>query len=308
MSTWTTANIPDLSEQIVVVTGATSGIGLWTAHGLAARGANVVLAVRNMARGQTAASEIRTAHPHARLSVAELDVSRLGSIAEFATRLAGDLPRLDVLVNNAGLGLQPVRSVTADTFETQFATNYLGPFALTARLIPLLLKAPAPRVVMVSSGAHKRGRIHFDDLQAERSYSGIAVYSQSKLADLMFTLELARRCQEQGSRLASLAAHPGLSRTNFIKATALPRPVQAIMNGLFKVLGQDSQAGAWPSLYAAAMPDAVNGDYWGPGGFLELRGKPVRVKPAPRALDRAAWRQLWQVSEELTGVRFPALT
>jgi NAD(P)-dependent dehydrogenase (short-subunit alcohol dehydrogenase family) len=296
MSTWTTANIPDLSEQIVVVTGATSGIGLWTAHGLAARGANVVLAVRNMARGQTAASEIRTAHPHARLSVAELDVSRLGSIAEFATRLAGDLPRLDVLVNNAGLGLQPVRSVTADTF------------ALTARLIPLLLKAPAPLETMTTRGAHKRGRIHFDDLQAERSYSGIAVYSQSKLADLMFTLELARRCQEQGSRLASLAAHPGLSRTNFIKATALPRPVQAIMNGLFKVLGQDSQAGAWPSLYAAAMPDAVNGDYWGPGGFLELRGKPVRVKPAPRALDRAAWRQLWQVSEELTGVRFPALT
>ncbi len=308
MTKWSTDDMPDLSGRVAVVTGASSGLGFWTARVLAAHGAEVVLAVRNIARGEAAAAEIRAAHQQARLSVGQVDLSNLGSVAAFAARLAAELPRLDILVNNAGLGMQPARAVTAEGFETQLATNYLGPFALTGRLIPLLLQAPAPRVVVVSSRIHKQGRIDFGDLQAARGYRGIPAYAQSKLADLMFMLELARRAQEQGSRLAVLGAHPGLSRTGFVKATALPGPVQALMNAAFQLFGQDARAGAWPSLYAAAMPDAGNGDYWGPGGLLELHGRPVRVKPAARALDRETGRRLWEVSETLTGVRFPALS
>jgi NAD(P)-dependent dehydrogenase (short-subunit alcohol dehydrogenase family) len=307
MPSWTTESIPDQTGRIIAITGATSGLGLVCAQTLAGKGAELVLAVRNTANGETVAAGIRARHPGARITVSALDLASLVSVAEFARRADGTLPRLDVLINNAGLGMQPQRHVTKDGFEQQFGTNHLGHFALTAQLIPALLRAPAPRVVPVASMAHRRGKIAWDDLQTARPYDGRVAYNQSKLANLMFGLELAARAAEQQSRLASIPAHPGFSKTGFIAATQMPGYKQAIGNLASVLIGQSAQAGAGPQLYAATMPDAKNGEYWGPDGFLEIRGTPARGKVWPHASDRADWRRLWQVSEELTGVAFPAL-
>jgi NAD(P)-dependent dehydrogenase (short-subunit alcohol dehydrogenase family) len=305
--TWNTNLIPDQSGKIVVITGATSGLGLCCAETLAARGADVVMAVRNTAKGQAASADIRTRHPAAKISVESLDLSSLASVRDFAARADAAYPHIDVLLNNAGLGLTPERVVTVDGFEQQFATNHLGHFALTGRLVPVLLRAPAPRVVPVASIAHRRGAILWDDPQQANGYSGRAAYNQSKLANLMFALELARRAAAQGSRLASIAAHPGLSRTGFIAATGMPGYMQRVGMLASYLLGQNAEAGAAPLLYAAAMPDAVNGDYWGPDGFLEIRGAPARGKVWPHALVAADQARLWDMSERLTGVVFPSL-
>jgi NAD(P)-dependent dehydrogenase (short-subunit alcohol dehydrogenase family) len=218
------------------------------------------------------------------------------------------MPRVDVLLNNAGLGMQPTRHTTRDGFEQQFGTNHLGHFALTAQLMPALLRAPAPRVVPVASMAHRRGKIAWDDLQSEHPYDGRAAYNQSKLANLMFGLELAARATEQASRLSSIPAHPGFSMTGFIKATEMPGWKQGVANLAGLILGQSAEAGSWPLLYASAMPDAQNGQYWGPDGMLEIRGKPAVGRVWPHAQDRADWQRLWAVSEQLTGVAFPALS
>ena len=305
--TWTTDQIPDQTGRIIAITGATSGLGLVCAQTLAARGAELVLAVRNTANGETVAAGIRARHPSAKITVSALDLASLASIAEFGRRAEATLPRLDVLMNNAGLGMQPERHTTRDGFEQQFGTNHLGHFALTAHLIPTLLRAPAPRVIPVASMAHRRGKIAWDDLQTERPYDGRVAYNQSKLANLMFGLELAARATEQESRLASIPAHPGFSMTGFIKATDMPGYKQAVANLAGILLGQSAAAGAEPQLYAATMPDATNGEYWGPSGFLEIRGKPARGRVWPHAADRADWQRLWQVSEELTGLTFPSL-
>jgi NAD(P)-dependent dehydrogenase (short-subunit alcohol dehydrogenase family) len=242
------------------------------------------------------------------VTVGSLDLASLASVAEFARRIDGSMPRVDVLLNNAGLGMQPVRHVTKDGFEQQFGTNHLGHFALTAQLLPALLRAPSPRVVPVASIAHRRGKIAWDDLQTERPYDGRVAYNQSKLANLMFGLELAARATEQRSRLSSIVAHPGVSATGFVSATELPGYMRAIFNLVVNVAGQSAEAGSWPLLYAAAMPDAKNGEYWGPDGILEVRGKPAVAKVWPHAQDRADWRRLWAVSEELTGQVFPELS
>jgi NAD(P)-dependent dehydrogenase (short-subunit alcohol dehydrogenase family) len=307
MPTWTTSQIPDQTGRIIVITGATSGLGLACAQALAARGAELVLAVRNTAIGETIAGGLRAKHPGARITVSALDLASLASVAAFASRADSTLPRIDVLLNNAGLGGQPTRHVTKDGFEQQIGTNHLGHFALTAQLIPALLRAPAPRVVPVASIAHRRGRINWDDLQSERPYEGRTAYNQSKLANLMFGLELAARATEQSSRLASITAHPGFAMTNFIKATEVPGYQQAIFNVAAVLLGQSAEAGSWPLLYAAAMPDAKNGEYWGPDGTMELRGQPAIARVWPHARDRADWRRLWSVSEALTGQVFPSL-
>jgi NAD(P)-dependent dehydrogenase (short-subunit alcohol dehydrogenase family) len=307
MAGWTVDAIPDQAGRIAVITGATSGLGLCCAQTLARRHAEVVLAVRDTARGEAVAAAIRAKVPGAKLSVRALDLASLASVRAFAERAGADLPRIDMLLNNAGLGMQPQRHETRDGFEQQFGTNHLGHFALTGLLIPTLLRAPAPRVVTVASMAHRRGTIHWDDLQSRQNYNGRMAYNQSKLANLMFGLELAARAAEQGSPLASIPAHPGLSMTGFLTATGLPAWMRAGGVVATKLLGQSAEAGSWPSLYAATMPDATNGQYWGPDGVLEIRGKPAPGRVWPHATHRADWQRLWDVSQELTGVIFPPL-
>lgn len=307
MPTWTPAQMPDQTGRIVIVTGASSGIGTEAAEALAGRGAQVVLAVRDQTRGEVTRTRIMTRHPEAKVVVALLDVADLGSVRTFARRMEDTLPHVDALLNNAGLGMQSARSVTVDGFERQFGTNHLGHFALTGLSIPLLLKAPAPRVVAIASIAHRRGRIDFDDLQGEQRYDGSKAYSQSKLSNLMFALELDRRARAAGSRLVSVAAHPGIAATGFVAAIGLPRlVVRAVTLGI-GVFGQDAAQGALPGLYAATMPGVEGGQYWGSDGFMEIRGMPGPAKISPHALDRDVWGRLWAKSEELTGVHYPPL-
>jgi NAD(P)-dependent dehydrogenase (short-subunit alcohol dehydrogenase family) len=307
MTSWTANDIPNLAGRIAIVTGATSGIGFEAALALARKGAETVLAVRDSVRGEACAERIRAQHPDARLRVMALDLASQASVRDFAEAATAALPAIDILLNNAGLGFQPTRSVTKDDFERQFGTNHLGHFALTGRLIPALLKSASPRVVTIASLAHRRGRINFDDLQSEQKYSGNAAYSQSKLANLMFALELNRRASLAGSKLLSAAAHPGLSTTGFIAATEMPGWQRAIGGAVMNLLGQDAAHGALPGLYAATMPDVAGGQYWGPDGMREMRGAPALAKIFPQAADQAAAARLWTVSETLTGVTFPPL-
>lgn len=307
MSAWTANHISDLTGRIAIVTGATSGIGFAAAAALAGKAAETVLAVRDTARGEACASQIRQLHPAAKLQVLALDLASLASVAAFAEKAAALLPRVDILLNNAGLGFQPTRSVTKDGFERQFGTNHLGHFALTGRLAPLLLNAAAPRVVTIASLAHRRGRINFDDLQSERAYSGGRAYSQSKLANLLFARELDRRARLAGSPLVSVAAHPGFSTTGFMAATEMPGWQRGIGGAVLGLFGQDAAHGALPGLYAATMPDVWGGQYWGPDGLREMRGAPAPAKIAPQAEDKAVWARLWAVSETLTGVTYPPL-
>jgi len=307
VTAWTSADIPPLTGRIAIVTGATSGIGAQAAQALAAHGAEVLLAVRDTARGEAQAAAIRAQHPGARVSVGALDLASLASVRDFAGRTGDTIPRIDILLNNAGLGLQKTRHTTADGFEQMFGTNHLGHFALTGRLIPALLRAPAPRVVTIASIAHRRGSIDFDDLQTERPYTGRKAYGQSKLANLMFALELDRRARAAGSRLASIAAHPGVATTGFVAATGTPRIMVTLANLAISIFGHSSAKGALPGLYAATMPGVIGGQYWGPDGFLEIRGTPAPARIAPQGQDHAVWARLWTVSEELTGVTYPAL-
>ena len=308
MPRWTPATMPDQDGRVVVITGGSSGIGAEAADALAGRGAQVVLAIRSQARGDAARARIVARHPQAQVTVSLLDVAELDSVRAFARRIADTVPRVDVLLNNAGLGLQMARAVTVDGFERQFGTNHLGHFALTGLLMPVLLAAPSPRMVAISSIAHRRGRIDFDDLQGERRYNGSRAYSQSKLANLMFAFELDRRARAAGSRLLSVAAHPGFAATGFVAAIGLPRAVAAVIDAGIGVFGQDAARGALPGLYAATMPDVAGGQYWGPDGFREIKGDPALAAISPHALDQAVWQRLWTVSEQLTGVRYPALS
>jgi NAD(P)-dependent dehydrogenase (short-subunit alcohol dehydrogenase family) len=307
MPDWTIDSIPDQTGRIAVITGASSGIGEEAARALAARGAEVVLAVRDQARGDATRAGILARTPGARVSVSLLNLADLSSVRAFAERVAESLPRIDIMLNNAGLGLQSARATTIDGFERQFGTNHLGHFALTGLLIPTLLRAPSPRVVTIASIAHKRGSIDFADLQGERHYTGRKAYGQSKLANLLFAFELDKRARAAGSRLTSVAAHPGVATTGFVAATGMPRPIVTLSNLAIALLFQDAVHGALPGLYAATMPDVQGGEYWGPDGIMEARGMPARAKPAKQALDQAVWQRLWSVSEALTGVAYPPL-
>ncbi len=307
LTNWNTGLIPDLSGKQAIVTGASSGLGFESAQALAASGASVVLAVRDLARGEAAAAKIRVAHPDARLTVSLLDLTSLASVHDFAERMADTLARLDILLNNAGLGLQSKRSVTADGFECQFGTNHLGHFALTGQLIRVLLRAPAPRVVTIASIAHRGGAIDLNDLQTERPYTGRRAYGQSKLANIMFALELDRLARQQGSRLISVAAHPGVATTGFMAATGTPGPIVALAQFAISIIGHTAAAGALPGLYAATMPDVRGGQYWGPDGFKEMRGMPALAQLASQANDKAMWSGLWAASEKLTGIVYPPL-
>jgi NAD(P)-dependent dehydrogenase (short-subunit alcohol dehydrogenase family) len=300
---WTAADIPSQSGKTAVVTGANSGIGLATARELARAGAAVVAAVRNVAKGEAAAAEIRTSVPNASLEVSKLNLDDLASVREFADRFSGEQGRLDLLVNNAGV-MAPPRRTTVDGFESQFGTNHLGHFALTGLLLGQLLNAPEPRVVTVSSPGHRIGTIDFEDLQHERRYNNWLAYGQSKLANLMFAFELNRRAVRAGIALKSYAAHPGYAATNLQfsgPAHWYERIGGAIGN---RVFAQSADMGALPTLYAGTVPNLPGGSFVGPDGFLEQRGHPHLVTAAGKAYDQEAWRRLWEVSEELTGVRY----
>jgi NAD(P)-dependent dehydrogenase (short-subunit alcohol dehydrogenase family) len=296
---WTAADIPDQSGRLIIVTGANSGLGAVDSRELARAGARVIMASRDVEKGEAAARGIRADADGAGVEVARLDLADLGSVREFADRMPD---RVDVLINNAGV-MAPPRRLTKDGFESQFGTNHLGHFALTGLLLGRLLAAPEPRVVTVSSPLHRIGRISFSDLQGEHRYFRWFAYGQSKLANLMFAFELQRRATEAGTNLKSVAAHPGYSATN-LQFAAPPRFDRAVMAVSNRLVAQSAEMGVLPTLYAATVPDLPGGSFVGPDGPAEQRGYPKIVTAAGKAYDEDAWRRLWQVSEELTGVTY----
>lgn len=300
---WSVSDIPDQSGRTVVVTGANTGIGYHTAAELAFRGAHVVLAVRNLEKGNTALARIIAVKPDADITLQELDLGSLASIRRAAQALRASYPRIDLLINNAGVMWTP-KQVTEDGFELQFGTNHLGHFALTGLLLDHLLPVRGSRVVTVSSLGHRlRAAIHFDDLQWERSYSRVGAYGQSKLANLLFTYELQRRLADAAAPTLAVAAHPGGSNTDLSRN--LPGIVQPIKAVLAPLLFQGPQSGAWPTLRAATDPTVEGGQYYGPDGLGEQRGRPKLVQSSAQSHDTELQRRLWDVSEELTGVKFP---
>jgi NAD(P)-dependent dehydrogenase (short-subunit alcohol dehydrogenase family) len=299
---WTAADIPDQSGRIAVVTGANSGLGFVVARELARAGAHVLMACRDVGKAEAAAGRIREAVPRADVEVVAVDLADLASVRACAEGIAAAHEWVDVLINNAGIMAAP-RRLTGDGFESQLATNHLGHFALTGLLLAKLLAAAEPRVVTETSLAHRIGRIAFSDLRGERRYRRWGAYAQSKLANLMFCFELQRRAAAAGTRLKSIAAHPGYARTNLQFAAPPPheRAIMAVTNLLF---GQSAEMGALPTLYAATAPDLPGGSVVGPDGLMQRRGHPRVVGAARHAYDQNAWRRLWDVSEQLTGVRY----
>jgi NAD(P)-dependent dehydrogenase (short-subunit alcohol dehydrogenase family) len=294
--------IPSQLSKTAVVTGATGGLGYETALALAKAGAEVILTGRDDRKGQSAVDKISREVVGAKVAYERLDLASLASIAEFAERMHSRTS-LDILINNAGVMALPRRQVTADGFEMQLGTNHLGHFALTARLLPLLRRASAPRVVSLSSLAHRTGRIDFNDLQGERVYSPWKAYGQSKLACLMFALELQRRSDAAGWKVTSNAAHPGFARTNLF--TSGPGGLLSVATDFAApFFGHSAADGARPTLFAATSPTAEPGGYYGPGGFGELRGPPARALIMPQARDATAAARLWEVSVTLTHTSF----
>jgi NAD(P)-dependent dehydrogenase (short-subunit alcohol dehydrogenase family) len=296
------AEIPSQLGRLAVITGATGGLGYETALALAKAGAEVVLTGRDDRKGASAIEKIDREAPGARTSYESLDLASLQSIADFAQR-THSRPSLDLLINNAGVMALPRRQTTTDGFEMQFATNHLGHFALTARLMPLLRRASAPRIVNLSSLAHRTGFIDFNDLQGARVYSPWKAYGQSKLAALMFALELQRRSDAKGWNLTSTAAHPGFARTGLF-ASGPGGLLSLATDFAAPLFGQSAANGARPILFAATNPKARPGAYYGPGGIGELRGAPAPALTMPQARDAAAAARLWDVSGKLTGTSF----
>jgi NAD(P)-dependent dehydrogenase (short-subunit alcohol dehydrogenase family) len=303
---WTADQIPGQRGRIAVVTGANSGLGLATARELARAGARVVIACRNVEKGASAARRIESAVPDAQVEVEALDLASLDSVRAFAERFRAEHGGLDLLINNAGV-MAPPRSTTAEGFELQLGTNHLGHFALAALLIDTMEGRDDARVVTVSSGAHRIGRMQFDDLQGERRYNRWRAYGQSKLANLLFALELDRRLRAAGFAIRSVAAHPGYAATNLQSAAppAIDRVVMAVTN---RLVAQSAEMGALPILYAATYPGLEGGSFVGPDGIGEQRGHPTLVAPSRAARDEAVARRLWAVSEELTGAPFELRT
>lgn len=300
MTDWTTADISDQTGRLAIITGANTGLGFETAKALAAKGARVVLAVRNLEKGKRAVAEIVAEVPAADLELQELDLGSLASVRAAADQIRSNHDRIDLLINNAGV-MYPPKQTTEDGFEMQLGTNHLGHFAFTGLLLDRLLPVAGSRVVTVSSIGHRiNAAIHFDDLQWERGYSRVGAYGQSKLANLLFTYELQRRLT--GEKTTALVAHPGGSDTELIRH--LPRALQAAVP-LLRPLFQDAAAGALPTLRAATDPGALGGQYFGPDGLGGTRGNPKVVPSSDRSHDADLQRRLWTVSEELTGVTYP---
>ncbi len=306
MTHWTAADIPSQRGRTAVVTG-TGGLGFEDALALARAGARVIIAGRSPSRGAIAVNQIRQCAPGAKVDFEALDLARLDSITAFGKRLRASVDGLDLLINNAGVMTPPTRKLSADGFELQFGTNHLGHFALTGELLPLLRAGSRPRVVTLSSIAARSGAINFDDLQSERSYVPMAAYAQSKLACLMFALELQRRCAAAGWAIQSIAAHPGVARTDLLPNGAGARSIQGMARRYLWFLFQPAAQGALPTLYAATSPQARGGAYYGPDKLSETRGYPAIAKAPPLALDIDSAARLWTASERLTGVSFPTV-
>ncbi len=299
---WSVADVPDLGGRVAVVTGANSGLGLHTAEVLALRGARVFLACRDPRRGDAAAEGLASG-AGVPPSVLPLDLADLGSVARAAARLADEVDHVDILVNNAGIMAVPFAR-TVDGFESQFATNHLGHFALTGRLLPLLLSRGS-RVVTTSSQLHRLGTIDGDHPEGPDRYRPFAAYGRSKLANLLFAFELDRRAAASGAPVVSVAAHPGYAATNLSRSGPArgARRLELVATALGeRLLAQSAADGALPQLRAVTEPDVPGGTYFGPGGLLGLRGSPVRVAPSRRSLDRATAEALWAWSERATGV------
>jgi NAD(P)-dependent dehydrogenase (short-subunit alcohol dehydrogenase family) len=300
MDRWTAERIADQSGRTFIVTGATSGLGFETTRQLAAHGGRVVLAARSQANGRDAVARLTAAQPGAAVEFRALDLADLDSVRAFAAAILGDGIAVDVLVNNAGV-MYPPRRLTPRGFESQFATNHLGHFALTGLLFDVIRRSQDPRVVTVSSAEHKGGSIHFDDLTGERSYSPRAFYQQSKFANVLFGLELDRRVRAAGIGVRSVLAHPGYAATNLQSSgpTGLAKQLMKVSN---RLIAQSAETGALPEIYAAVDPAARSGRFYGPGGFAELRGYPAEVQPVAAARNEETARRLWEISEQLTGV------
>ena len=296
---WTAKDIRDQSGRNAIVTGANSGLGLVTARELARAGASVVMACRNLEKGHAAVEQVRAAVPDAQVQLDELDLASLESVRGFAERFKATHDGLDLLINNAGV-MAPPRRRTVDGFELQFGTNHLGHFLLTTLLLDSMERREDARVVTLSSTAHKIGRIAFHNLDGDRHYFRWRAYGQSKLANLLFALELDRRLRREGSTVKSLAAHPGYAATN-LQSASPPMIDRVVMKVSNKFVAQSDEMGALPTLYAATQPGLEGGTYIGPDGPSEQRGHPTMVQPNGRARDEDTARRLWQVSEELTG-------
>lgn len=307
---WVKQELPDLSGRRALVTGAASGLGYETALGLAARGAEVIVADRNVEGGTAAVERIRAAVPGARLEFRAMDLADLAAVRGFAEALLADGRALDILVNNAGILPPLARRTTADGFELKFGINVLGHFALQAQLLESLRRSAAPRVVWVSSLVHRHGKLYFDDLQLAQNYEPERAYNQAKLACLVLAMELQARAQASGWQLRVLAAHPGIARTA-IGDSRQGQKAQRFTDHLAAVafrfamgwLGQAPGQGALPILKAAGAADVQGGEFYGPDGFGEFRGMPKRVKPCAAALDAAVRRRLWEACEGLTGLK-----
>jgi len=307
---WTAQDIPSQQGRRVLITGANSGIGFEAALELARQGAEIILPARSESKANDAIARIRRELPNAKLTPAILDLASLASIRQFAAFIDAKFPgqSLDLLINNAGVMAVPTRELTVDGYERQFATNYLGPFALTVLLFPHLKPRSGTRIVTVASGVSNQGKIEFDNLQSERAYKPMfGAYSQSKLADLIFQLELQRRLTAAGSPILSTGAHPGYAITN-LQTTGPQGQMTLIMRLGTMILkplaSQDAAHGALPTLFAATAPQATPGGYYGPDGFQELKGHPVPAKIAPAAKDLALAKRLWSETEHLTGIPF----
>ena len=294
---WTIDQTDKQDGRVAIVTGANIGLGLNTALQLAGKGFRVVLACRNLDKAAVAKAEILQQYPKAKIEYLKLDLSSLQSVREFAKRYTAKHKRLDLLINNAGI-MMPPYSLSEDGFESQLAANYLGHFALTGLLLPLLEKTDDARIVSLSSLAHNWSSMRFDDLQFCKGYNKRKAYGQSKFACLMFAYELNRRLQKAGSKTLSVAAHPGVSATNL--GQHFPR----VLTMFFPLFGQSAADGALPTLYAALGDDIQGGDYCGPQNLQQMRGAPVKVGSNRASRDKAAAKKLWSVSEELTGVSF----
>ena len=294
-------NIKDQSGRIAIVTGANIGLGFETTRALAKKGAKVIMACRNLQKAEAAKAAIVERVKNADLEIIQLDLSKLSSVRTFAEAFKRKYSQLDLLINNAGVMIPPYTK-TEDDFELQMGVNYFAHFLLTNLLFPLLDKTSDSRIVTLSSIAHKKGKIDFENLHAEKSYSKIEAYQQSKLACLMFTIELQRRLEKAGSKVISVAAHPGVSNTNL--GQHIPKWVMVLAMPFFSFMIHKPEKAAQPSLMAALDESVTGGDYFGPTGYREMKGKPDKVKPEPHAFDEEVAEKLWEVSEELTGKSF----
>jgi NAD(P)-dependent dehydrogenase (short-subunit alcohol dehydrogenase family) len=297
MTNFTAADVPDQTGKTVFITGANTGLGFEAAKSLAGKGARVLIGCRSKAKAEQAVEKIQAGHPAADMAVVELDLGNLASVKKAAAAVAKE-PQLDILINNAGIMIPPYE-LTEDGFESQFGVNHLGPFALTSLLLDKLRENPDARIVSTSSIAHKRGKIHFDDINAEHGYNPIVRYSQSKLANLYFAYELQRRLEAAGDTVISVAAHPGIADTELTRY--IPKPLM-LLAPLFRPLFNTPAQGAWPTLCAATSDNVQGGDYYGPCKRGETAGPARKVRSTRRSHDSEIAKKLWDLSIEMTGV------